>query len=99
MHARWFLIDTRFLSIIYTLDYANFADPNPINAFIFDISIRPIATLRVSSVWTTYNRCVNFSILITSSQSFTYQSDIYETDEMSEYPTPGHTPILEFLGH
>ena len=101
MRSRWFIIDTRFLSISFTIENADFSldDLNPLNDFIFDVSLRPIATLHISSVWTTYNRCVNFAILFTSFQSFGYQSDIFETDEMFHYPTPGHTPTLEFLGH
>ena len=101
MRSRWFLIDTRFLSISFTLDNTDFdlEEHNPLTALIFDISLRPIATVHISSVWTTYNRCVNFAILFTSFQSFSYQSDIFETDEMFHYPTPGQATFIAFLGH
>ena len=101
MRSRWFLIDTRFLSISWTLGNADYdpEDPNPLSAVIFDVSLRPIATLHVSSVWSSRNnRCLNFAMLFTSYQSFGYQSDIFEKEEMFPYPIPGSTPLFEFVG-
>ena len=95
--ARWFLIDFRYLSVSVKIEYS--APDAPVEAFtayILDITLRPLFALHIASVWTAPFRCLHFCFLLTSFESFSFNSDLLETDEECIYPSPGY-PGLDHL--
>ena len=88
---RWFLIDRRYLSISVKLEFSAIDAPvEAFTAYILDITLRPLFAFHVASIWTAPFRCLHFTILLTSFESFTFNSDILETDEENVYPAPGY---------
>ena len=93
MQLRWFLVDWRYLSISFKHEGPDIEDQDPQHCWIFDLTLRPIFTLHIASVWNGFPRCINFVILCTSFPGFSYQSDILETDESCIYPFPGPSAL------
>ena len=98
MATRWFLIDYRYLSISFTVDWPNADLPvEPFTGYSLDISPMPLFIIHIVSLWTGPFRCWHFAFLCTSFPNFTFNSDILETDETCIYPAPGFPGLPNLL--
>ena len=80
--VRCFLIEQRYLPISVEIEYSDIEAPvEAFAAYILDITLRPIFAFHLASLWVGPFHCLHFTVLITSFQSFSPNSDILETDE------------------
>ena len=79
MQTRWFLINTRYLSVSLTLDGPDAENPEGLRVFCFDLSLRPILAAHCASTWSAFGACENFVFLVTSFASFSFASGHLDT--------------------
>ena len=79
MRKRWFVIDHRYFSVRFAIDFPDPERPNHIRVFSCDISTRPISPIPCASTWTAVGRCANIALLIPSFGTFSFRPDHFDS--------------------